>query len=460
MNLDNSDRIVLKDIHVYAYVGVLPHERVEGQNFYLDLALYQGYSRAGLTDDLGHTVSYAEVALLAKKLAAQSSRQLLEALAEDLAREILAAYPRLICVEVTVHKPEAPIEAEFSDVTYTIRRYRLYPVRLALGSNLGDRQAYLQAAVNSLKAHPEIHHFRLSRLFETKAWGLEDQGDFLNAVAAFETSLNPWQLLDLCQELEAAAHRERKVHWGPRTLDLDIISYGDFRSSDPDLLLPHPYREERDFVKLPSYELDHPSLERSPTMQTFSEPAQALLVVDCQYDFIAGSLACQKSREAVEAIVAYINQHPDLQVAYSLDWHSPENASFQRNGGIWPDHCVQDSPGAALDPAFSQEVKNPAQRPGPLTKFFKGRDDQVEEYSAFAARRADGKALHEVLPKKVTVVGLASEYCVRESILALARAGFDVDVYLPGIGYVAAEDHEKNIADLSQQGFRVFSSED
>lgn len=457
MELDQSDRIVLKGIHVYAYVGVLAHERVEGQNFYLDLALYQGYSRAGLTDDLDHTVSYAEVALLAKQVVAQSSRQLLEALAEDLAREILAAYPRLYCIDVTIHKPEAPIETEFSDVTYSIRRYRTYPVRLGLGSNLGDRRAYIQAAVESLKAHPQIYHLRQSRIFESKAWGLEDQGDFLNAVVACETSLTPWDLLHLCQDLEEAAQRERKIHWGPRTLDVDILSYGDLRSTDPDLLLPHPYREERNFVQLPLYELDHPSLERTPDMHEFSSPTQALLVVDCQHDFISGSLACQHSEEAVRSIVAYINAHPDLQVAYSLDWHSPQNGSFKKNGGIWPDHCVQDTPGAELDSAFTSQVKNPAQRPGPLTNFYKGRDDQVEEYSAYAAKRADGKAIHEVLAKHVTVVGLASEYCIRESILALAQAGFTVDVYLPGVGYVDEEDHLKNIADLKDQGFRVFS---
>lgn len=457
MNLDSSDRIVLKDIHVYAYVGVLPHERAEGQNFYLDLALYQGYSRAGLTDNLDHTVSYAEVALLAKQVAAQSSRQLLEALAEDIAREILAAYPRLCCVEVTVHKPEAPIETEFSDVTYTIRRYRTYPVRLGMGSNLGDRLAYIQQAVGTLKDHPQIHHLRLSRIFESKAWGLEDQADFLNAVVAFETSLNPWDLLDLCRDLEKAAKRERKIHWGPRTLDVDIITYGDYLSTDPDLVLPHPYREERHFVQLPFYELDHPSLERSPDMREFSSEPHGLLVVDCQHDFISGSLACHKSQEAVAAIVAYMNAHPDLQVAYSLDWHSPQNGSFKRNGGIWPDHCVQDTLGAELDPAFSSQVLNPAQRPGALTKYYKGRDDRVEEYSAFEAKRADGKAIHENLPRKVTVVGLASEYCVRESILALAKSGFEVDVYLPGVGYVDENDHTKNIADLKAQGFSVFA---
>lgn len=457
MNLDSSDRIVLKDIHVYAYVGVLPHERAEGQNFYLDLALYQGYSRAGLTDNLDHTVSYAEVALLAKQVAAQSSRQLLEALAEDIAREILAAYPKLCCVEVTVHKPEAPIETEFSDVTYTIRRYRTYPVRLGLGSNLGDRLAYIQQAVGTLKDHPQIHHLRLSRIFESKAWGLEDQADFLNAVVAFETSLNPWDLLDLCRDLEKAAKRERKIHWGPRTLDVDIITYGDYLSTDPDLVLPHPYREERHFVQLPFYELDHPSLERSPDMREFSSEPHGLLVVDCQHDFISGSLACHKSQEAVAAIVAYMNAHPDLQVAYSLDWHSPQNGSFKRNGGIWPDHCVQDTLGAELDPAFSSQVLNPAQRPGALTKYYKGRDDRVEEYSAFEAKRADGKAIHETLPRKVTVVGLASEYCVRESMMALAKSGFEVDVYLPGVGYVDENDHTKNIADLKAQGFSVFA---
>ncbi len=123
---------------------------------------------------------------------------------------------------------------------------------LALGSNLGERSETLSAAVAELVDPPEVRLLAISPIVQTKAvGGPQDQPDFLNMVIAVETSLTPLELLRHCQAVEQQHHRVRDVRWGPRTLDVDIITYGDCVSSDPTLTLPHPRAAERAFVLYP-----------------------------------------------------------------------------------------------------------------------------------------------------------------------------------------------------------------
>lgn len=176
-----------------------------------------------------------------------------------------------------------------------------------------------------------------------------------------------------------------------------------------------------------------------------------LVVVDCQYDFIDGSLACSRSHEAVKYLVDFINSR-DVVVDYTSDWHSRTNQSFKENGGIWPVHCVAGTRGAELDPAFSKEVKNELNRPSSFNRFLKGKNDAVEEYSAFSGENEEGVKLSDVVSHHVYVGGIASEYCVQETVLSLLAAGHIVTLLVPGLGYVSKEDHEKNLADLREKG--------
>jgi nicotinamidase/pyrazinamidase len=185
----------------------------------------------------------------------------------------------------------------------------------------------------------------------------------------------------------------------------------------------------------------------------------ALVVVDCQYDFVEGSLACQHSHEAVDFIIDYINEHPDLQVCYSADWHSPENHSFREHGGTWPPHCVQKTPGAELDKNFERKISSERKKPNSQNIFYKGVDDLVEEYSAFEAKNASGKVLHELLPHDVIVAGIASEFCVRETVLALDKAGFNVSLLSPGLAFVDPDQHQENLADLRRNGITIIGEE-
>ncbi len=125
-------------------------------------------------------------------------------------------------------------------------------VVLALGSNLGERNETLTEAVADLVDPPEIRLLAVSPIVQTKpVGGPPGQPDFLNMVITVETSLPPQELLEHCHAVENKHHRVREVRWGPRTLDVDIITYGELRSDDPALTLPHPRAASRAFVLYP-----------------------------------------------------------------------------------------------------------------------------------------------------------------------------------------------------------------
>lgn len=131
------------------------------------------------------------------------------------------------------------------------------PAVLALGANLGDPSATLQSAVRELAESEGIELTGVSPVAVTAAvGGPAGQPDYLNLVLAVETSLAPRQLLAACHAVERAHHRTREVRWGPRTLDVDVITYADLASDDPDLTLPHPRAHERAFVLAPWSWLD------------------------------------------------------------------------------------------------------------------------------------------------------------------------------------------------------------
>jgi 2-amino-4-hydroxy-6-hydroxymethyldihydropteridine diphosphokinase len=127
---------------------------------------------------------------------------------------------------------------------------------LGIGSNLGDRLAYLQLAVDELGTTDGVTVVGVSPVYETAPVGGPEQPDYLNAVVAVDTVLTAHALLGVAQGIEAAADRVRTVRWGPRTLDVDVLLVGDERVDDPDLVVPHPRLAERAFVVVPLAELD------------------------------------------------------------------------------------------------------------------------------------------------------------------------------------------------------------
>jgi 2-amino-4-hydroxy-6-hydroxymethyldihydropteridine diphosphokinase len=127
---------------------------------------------------------------------------------------------------------------------------------VALGSNLGDRMATLDAAVRALDADRLTHVMAVSLVYETVPVGGPPQGMYLNAVAVLETDRDPRDLLDLLQATEAGLGRERGERWGPRTLDLDLLLYDGPPIDSPELTVPHPRAKERAFVLVPLVDAD------------------------------------------------------------------------------------------------------------------------------------------------------------------------------------------------------------
>ena len=131
---------------------------------------------------------------------------------------------------------------------------------IGLGSNLsgsmGDPQQQIQTALEKISDHPEIHELNTSSFYRTSPVGPQDQPEFINAVAQAKTSLTPLALLDYLQKIENEHGRERKEHWGARTLDLDILIFGQQSIHNTRLIIPHPRIEERAFVLVPLIELE------------------------------------------------------------------------------------------------------------------------------------------------------------------------------------------------------------
>ncbi|MFJ5728703.1 2-amino-4-hydroxy-6-hydroxymethyldihydropteridine diphosphokinase [Streptomyces paradoxus] len=129
---------------------------------------------------------------------------------------------------------------------------------VALGSNLGNRLETLQGAIDALEDTPGVRIKGVSPVYETEPWGVDpgSQPAYFNAVVVLKTTLPPSSLLERAHAVEEAFHRVRDEHWGPRTLDVDIVSYADVVSDDPQLTLPHPRAHERAFVLAPWHDLD------------------------------------------------------------------------------------------------------------------------------------------------------------------------------------------------------------
>lgn len=257
--MSRHDRISLRGLRVRGHHGVFDFERQAGQEFVVDLELAVDLAPAARTDDVADTVHYGELAERIAAVVAGEPVNLIETLAERIASTVLRS-DRVLEVRVTVHKPQAPIAIAFDDVSVSLIRVRPTPVVIALGSNLGDRRATLESAVSRLRAVPGLQVNAESTPVETVAVTVagEDASKppYLNQVVLAVTELPPAALLEILLGVERAHGRERTERWGDRTLDLDLIAYGDERIDTDALQIPHPRAGERAFVLGPWLEVD------------------------------------------------------------------------------------------------------------------------------------------------------------------------------------------------------------
>lgn len=248
------DKITIKNLEIFANHGVFPEENALGQKFIVTATLYTDTRKAGKTDDLTASIHYGEVSHFITKFLKENTYQLLERAVEALAEELLLTLPALHKVALEIKKPWAPIGLPLETVSVEIER-GWHTAYIALGSNMGDKKKFLDDAVNSINSICCCNVEKVSSYLETEPYGVTDQDVFLNACLKLKTLLTPMELLNELHRIEQKAHRERLIHWGPRTLDLDIIFYDDMIYSDNDLCIPHVEMHKRYFVLKPLHEI-------------------------------------------------------------------------------------------------------------------------------------------------------------------------------------------------------------
>ena len=190
----------------------------------------------------------------------------------------------------------------------------------------------------------------------------------------------------------------------------------------------------------------------------------ALVVVDMQYDFIDGSLACQNADKAIANTLKFIDKHTNGQggeeheildtfpILFTRDYHPADHASFTDNGGPWPSHCVSGTHGAEIQESLAPYACEE------LT-FDKGCDKTTEQYSGFDGLNNAEQSLGEILElldtTDVYVCGIATEYCVRNTCEDLTKAGFNVHLLSDCLAYVDKEGHEKALKEMVSNGIRT-----
>lgn len=249
-----QDQIRIEELEVYAYHGVYPEENEKGQHFYVNATLYTDTRPAGMADDLSLSTNYGEVCEFITKYMQQHTFQLIETVAEQTAQEILQHFPLVQGIDLEIRKPEAPIALPFGSVSVAIHR-EWHEAYIAVGSNMGDSREHIARALGELKKVKEIRVTKVSELLETSPYGVVEQDNFVNGMFGIRTLLTPEELLRELHRIEQSEGRERKIHWGPRTLDLDIIFYDDLIYSSENLVIPHIDLENRYFVLKPLSEL-------------------------------------------------------------------------------------------------------------------------------------------------------------------------------------------------------------
>ena len=235
------DQITIKDLEVYANHGLYKEEKALGQKFLVSAILSLDTKLAGVSDQMDYSVDYGKVCHRIKEILTENDFNLIECVAETVAKKLLL---------------------EFSKRGW----HRAY---LGVGSNMGDRMEYINQAINAIEAQDDTRVVHVSSLIETKPYGGVVQDDFLNGCIAIDTLKEPEELLDFLMDVEAQAGRVRTIHWGPRTLDLDILMYDDLVMNERRLTIPHKEMHKRLFVLEPLEEiapyLMHPLLGQTIT---------------------------------------------------------------------------------------------------------------------------------------------------------------------------------------------------
>lgn len=239
--------IKIKDLELFANHGVLKEENALGQKFVISVEIDLHTRKTDLIDE---TINYAAVCEFTERFMRENTFALIETAAEELARGIIVNFPGAVRVKTEIKKPWAPIKMNVSYVSAsTEQKWRR--AFISIGSNLGDRRRHINNALDKIRENPFCKLRQVSDFIETEPVGYKNQNDFLNGCAEIETLFAPFELLDFLHECENSDGRTREIHWGPRTIDLDIIYYEDIILETEELTIPHKEMAKRRFVLEP-----------------------------------------------------------------------------------------------------------------------------------------------------------------------------------------------------------------
>ncbi|MBC5651104.1 2-amino-4-hydroxy-6-hydroxymethyldihydropteridine diphosphokinase [Blautia segnis] len=274
MEKTRLDKIEIKELEVFANHGVYPEENILGQKFVISATLFTSTRQAGVTDDLSASINYGEVSHMITDFTRKHTFKLLEALAENLAEMLLCTLKGLEMVTLKIEKPWAPVGLPLKTVSVEITR-KWHTAYIAFGSNMGDKRQFIDNGIRGLSQTKGCRIEAVSDYLITEPYGVIDQDEFLNGALKMRTLLTPEELLERLHQLEQEANRERIIHWGPRTLDLDILFYDQEIIDSPTLHIPHTDLQNRTFVLIPMNQIA-PYLRHPVLNQTISQLLDSL----------------------------------------------------------------------------------------------------------------------------------------------------------------------------------------
>lgn len=254
------DQLILKNIKFEATHGLYKNEKESPQEFEVDLTITTNFSKCAKSDNISHTIDYCTIVPIILEVAKAQCYNLIETLATKIMEKLFINFAQIYSIIIAIRKPKANL-ASFADIEVRLTRERndFFPstVYIGLGSNMGLREAMLEEALQRIETLPKTIVLKQSPVYETTSIGVESPL-FLNQVAKIQTHIPPLELQKHFQEIETIMGRERKKHWGDRTIDIDILYYNSYEMNNPYLILPHPQIKYRAFVIKPLLDIECP----------------------------------------------------------------------------------------------------------------------------------------------------------------------------------------------------------
>ena len=248
--IQKTAKIIIHDLVVNACHGVNEEEKTQKQPFSISVEIVTDIGEAVKNDDITQTVSYSAVCKQIKTVVESTTYNLIETLADTLACSIACKYYNITSLKVLLKKLEPPMKVKPNYVAVeVVREYkRCY---LSLGSSVGNRNGYLDFALEKLINDIHIRKVRESTRIETEPYGGVSKNKFINSAVELETIYSPQELLKVINNIEAEAGRVRNKKWEDRVLDIDIVLFENEIINDENLVVPHKEMHKREFVLRP-----------------------------------------------------------------------------------------------------------------------------------------------------------------------------------------------------------------